>query len=79
MLKIPLDRLYMKLYNVMAMKRDLIAELEEYRLKNRITQVELAKLLGVTFATVSRWLNRHATPNKIHEYHIRRLLKGVKE
>jgi putative transcriptional regulator len=74
-LSFSLDRLYTKLYNAIAMKRDIIQDLEEYRLRNRITQEKLAELLGVTFATVSRWLNGHAKPNKIHEYHIRSLLK----
>ncbi|MBU8934773.1 MAG: helix-turn-helix domain-containing protein [candidate division Zixibacteria bacterium] len=55
---------------------DLISELESYRLENRITQKELAELLGVAFVTVSRWLNGHALPSKIHEYHIRKLLKS---
>ena len=78
-MKIPLDKIYRKLYNAIAMKRNLTAELEEYRLKNRISQVKLAEMLGVTFATVSRWLNHHTKPSKIHEYHIRRLLQGGKK
>ncbi len=53
---------------------DLIQRLEEYRLENRITQEELAELLGVAFVTVSRWLNGHVRPSKIHEFHIRKLL-----
>jgi transcriptional regulator with XRE-family HTH domain len=59
---------------------DLIAKLEEFRLENRITQVELAEMLGVAFVTMSRWLNGHANPSKIHEYHIKKLLdsKGKK-
>lgn len=57
---------------------DLIQRLEEYRLENRITQVELAEILGVAFVTVSRWLNGHTLPNKIQEYHIRKLLGGKK-
>ena len=55
-------------------------QLEEFRLENRITQMELADLLGVAFVTVSRWLNGHTRPGKIQEYHIHKLLasKGKK-
>ena len=55
-------------------KNDLIAALEEYRLEHRITQVELARILGVAFVTVSRWFNGHTHPNKIQEFQIRKLL-----
>ena len=44
---------------------DLIDRLETYRLKNKITQQEIAEKLGVAFSTVNRWLNRHVKPNKI--------------
>lgn len=54
--------------------KDLITELERFRLENRITQVELAEMLGVAFVTMSRWLNGHARPSRIHEYHIKKLL-----
>lgn len=53
---------------------DLIERLEEYRLERRITQERLAEMLGVAFVTVSRWLNGHTKPNKIQQYHIRKLL-----
>ena len=52
----------------------LIAELDDYRLEHRITQKQLAEMLGVAFVTVSRWLNGHSQPNKIQEYQIRKLL-----
>ena len=57
----------------------LIEKLEEYRLENRIPQEELAKMLGVAFSTVNRWLNDKAKPNKIQTFHIKKLLqkKGV--
>ena len=55
---------------------DLIQELEEYRLENKITQVELAERLEVAFVTVSRWLNGHTQPNKIQTYHIKKLLSS---
>lgn len=58
---------------------NLIERLETYRLKNKITQQELAKKLDVAFATVNRWLNDKAKPNKIQSYHIEKLLKNLKK
>jgi len=55
---------------------DIIEQLELYRLENRITQVELAKGIGVNFSTVSRWLNGKTKPNKIQQYHIEKYLQG---
>ena len=55
---------------------ELIERLQEYRLRNRISQKKLGKMLGVTFATINRWENGHGKPNKISEYHIRKLLEG---
>ena len=54
---------------------DLIKELEQYRLKNRIPQQQLADEIGVVFSTVSRWLNGKTKPNKIQAYHIQKFLK----
>lgn len=54
---------------------DTIKQLEIYRLKNKITQQELAKKLDVAFATVNRWFNGKSKPNKIQSYHIEQLLK----
>ncbi len=54
---------------------NLIKELEEYRLENRITQQQLADEIGVVFSTVSRWLNDKTKPNKIQQYHIEKFLK----
>ncbi len=54
---------------------NLIEELEEYRLKNKISQQKLAEKLGVAFATVNRWFNGKFNPNKIQSYHIKQLLK----
>ena len=53
----------------------LIEDLETYRLENKITQEQLAKDLGVAFATVNRWLNGKYKPRKIQQYHIKKLLK----
>lgn len=59
---------------------NLIQRLDNYRLEHRITQKELADMLGVAFVTVSRWFNGHCLPNKIQTYHIQKLLskKGQK-
>jgi len=54
---------------------DIVKQLELYRLKNRVTQDELAKQIGVNFSTVSRWLNGKTTPNKIQQYHIEKFLE----
>ena len=53
----------------------LVKKLEDYRLENRITQAELAGILGVTFVTVNRWFNGKFVPNKIQRHHIKKLLK----
>ena len=55
---------------------NMIDKLNEYRLENRITQVELAELLEVSFVTVNRWLNGKQMPNKIQQYHIKKLISG---
>ena len=52
----------------------LIQDLEKYRLEHRITQKQLAKELGVAFATVNRWLNGRYKPRKIQQYHIEKFL-----
>jgi transcriptional regulator with XRE-family HTH domain len=52
----------------------LISKLEQYRLEHRITQQQLATKLGVSFPTVSRWLNGRAMPQPIQRYHILKLL-----
>ena len=54
----------------------LVKKLEQYRLKNRIPQQQLADDIGVVFSTVSRWLNGKTKPNKIQQYHIEKFLKG---
>ena len=42
-----------------------IQDLEKYRLEHKIAQEQLAKELGVVFATVNRWLNGKYKPIKI--------------
>ncbi len=65
------------LYNAITM--DIIKKLEIYRLENKITQQTLADELGVAFCTVNRWFNGRTKPNRIQEYHIKKLLKKGKE
>lgn len=57
---------------------DLIAELDNYRLKNKISQQKLAEILGVSVVTINHWLTRKAKVNKINEYQIKELLKEHK-
>lgn len=60
------------LYN--ANMDELIEKLEIYRLENRISQKQLADRLHVAFSTVNRWFNGKTVPNKIQQYHIKKLL-----
>jgi len=53
---------------------DLIKKLEIYRLENRITQKQIADRLNIAFSTVNRWFNGKTIPNKIQQYHIKKLL-----
>lgn len=53
---------------------DIIERLEQFRLENKITQQELAKMLEVAFSTISRWLNGKSKPRKMQTYHIEKLL-----
>jgi len=79
-LKKLLDILDNMLYtHYMRKKMDLLEQLEEYRLKNRLSQERLARLLDVSFQTVNRWLKGHCKPSKIHEYHIKKFLKENKK
>lgn len=53
---------------------DIIDRLEQYRLERRITQPELAKQVGVAYATINRWLTRKFKPSKIQQYHVDKFL-----
>ena len=53
---------------------NLIKQLEDYRLKNRLTQAELAKLLGVSYVSINKWLNGHTRPQKLQIYQIEQLV-----
>lgn len=63
------------LYN--AIMNDLIKKLEIYRLENRISQKQIADRLNIAFSTVNRWFNGKTTPNKIQQYHIKKLLDNL--
>jgi len=54
---------------------ELIEKLEIYRLENRISQKQLAHKLHVAFSTVNRWFNGKTIPNKIQQYHIKKMLE----
>jgi len=54
---------------------DLIKKLEIYLLENRIGQKQLADMLNVHFSSVNRWFNGKTIPNKMQQYHIKKLLK----
>jgi len=56
----------------------LVKELASYRLENKLSQEKLARTLGVSFATVNRWLKGHSRPNQIQTFQIKKLLKGGK-
>lgn len=66
------------LYNAIIRYMEIIKQLQEYRLKNRISQEKLAEMLRVHFSTVNRWFKGHQKPNQIQEYQIKELLKGRK-
>jgi len=54
----------------------LLKDLEIYRLEHGISQEKIAKMLGVSYLTVNRWLTGKTEPSKIYEYKIKKFLKG---
>ena len=52
---------------------ELLEKLEIYRLENKLSQRKLAEKLGVAYNTVNRWFNDKTIPNKIQQYHIKKL------
>ena len=54
--------------------KNIIKELEQYRLENRISQEKLADDLNVAFCTVNRWFKDRNEPNQIQEFHIKKML-----
>jgi transcriptional regulator with XRE-family HTH domain len=55
---------------------DIVKQLENYRLENRVSLQNLADDLGVSFSTVSRWFSAKTRPSKIQQYHIEKFLNG---
>jgi len=51
------------------------AKIREIRLKLLVTQTELAKMLGVSFATINRWENSHNEPTMRQKRAIRELCR----
>ena len=46
------------------MRKIIIAEkVRAYRIQNRVTQIELANLLGITAQTVSKWEREECCPD----------------
>jgi transcriptional regulator with XRE-family HTH domain len=62
---------------IMSSSQNLIKQLEQYRLENRLSQEKLAERLSVAFSTVNRWLRGRNMPSKIQQFHIEKLLKTV--
>jgi transcriptional regulator with XRE-family HTH domain len=55
--------------------KNIIKELEKYRLEKRMSQEKLAVELDVAFCTVNRWFKNRNEPNQIQEFHIKKILK----
>ncbi len=65
------------LYNaILCYMKNIIRELEKYRLENRLSQEKLARELDVAFCTVNRWFRDKNEPNQIQEFHIKKILNG---
>lgn len=56
-----------------------IESLRLYRLKHQLTQEELARKLGVSFATVNRWFKAKTHPSELQAYRIKKLLGQAKK
>ena len=54
--------------------KQIIKDLQNYRLEHRLSQALLAKKLGVTWLTVQKWLSGKMIPRQMHEYHIKKLI-----
>jgi transcriptional regulator with XRE-family HTH domain len=73
-LKITLDT--MLYFAIICYMRTLVDNLNTYRLDNRLSQQQLAKVLKVAFCTVNRWFRGRHSPNMIQEHHIEKLLSS---
>ena len=56
-------------------RQKLVEALKAYRLERGLSQMALAKAVGVAFITVNRWLNGHRLPDELHAYRIKKLLE----
>ncbi|MFH1655635.1 MAG: Fic family protein [Candidatus Omnitrophota bacterium] len=54
-----------------------IKQIKEIREKTGWSQDQLAKELGVTFATINRWLNKHTRPHPSHLKLIDKVFEGI--
>ena len=53
-------------------------KLKLFRISNNLTQLEIAKRLGVQVVTISRWETNKATPNERHVFTINKILSESK-
>ena len=56
----------------------LVESLRLYRPEHQLTQEELARKLGVSFATVNRWFKAKTHPSELQAYRIKKLLGHAK-
>jgi Fic family protein len=54
-----------------------ISEIKQILAKAGWSQARLAQEMGVTFATVNRWLNGHAQPHPVHLRQISKLFRNI--
>lgn len=59
------------------MRENYIDQLKQILAAESLSQQELAKKLGVSFATLNRWLNKHAVPHKKRAEQIGRLHREI--
>jgi DNA-binding transcriptional regulator YiaG len=57
-------------------KRALLEKLDIYRLHNSLTYKKLAEQLNIFEGTIRSWESKGQLPNKVHCYHIERLVKN---
>lgn len=54
--------------------------IKEFRTKLKLTQTQLAEILGVSFVTVNRWENGHTKPSKLAKARLKELQEnGIKD
>lgn len=57
------------------MKKSMLDKLNEYRLEKGLSQIKLAKVLGVEPVSLHRWLHGKVIPGDIWTYRIQKFLK----